>query len=96
MKSILATSAIALLLASAPAFAAEGLIYASDETQSAQDGGTSISQDDFTGGVSTSDAHDGSGGGGMIIQMLMPNTASSVNSAPGPFVSRAAVTGGSH
>jgi hypothetical protein len=95
VKSILVSS-IVLLLASAPAFAADGLIYASDETQNAQDGGTSIALDDFTGGVSTSDAHDGGGGGGMVIQMLMPNTASSVTSAPGPFVSRAAVTGGSH
>lgn len=94
MKSILVSS-IVLLLGATPAFAADGLIYASDETQNAQDGGTSIALDDFTGGVSTSDAHDG-GGGGMVIQMLMPNTAAAATAAPGPFVSRAAVTGGSH
>ena len=58
------------------------------------DGGTSIQLDDFTGGVSTTDAHDG--GGAMVIQMLMPNTASSVTGTPGPFVSRAAVSGGAH
>ena len=94
MKSILVSSAIVLLLGAAPAFAADGLIFASGETQR-QDDGTSIALDDFTGGVSTSDAHDG-GGGGMVIQMLMPNTASSVTATPGPFVSRAAVTGGAH
>jgi ABC-type nitrate/sulfonate/bicarbonate transport system substrate-binding protein len=93
VKTLIASSFV-LLLAATPAFAAEGLIYASDETQNSQEGGTAIELNDFTGGVATTDAHDG--GGAMVIQMLMPNTASSVTATPGPFVSRAAVSGGSH
>lgn len=91
MKSVLASSIIVLLLAAAPASAADGIIFASDETQ---DNGAVTLDDSFTGGVAQSDVHDG--GGAMVIQMLMPNTASSVTSTPGPFVSRAAVTGGAH
>ncbi len=91
-------------LVSTPAFAQQTTIFADSETASTTNEtanvakpaaeGDSISVEGFNGGVSTSDTHEGNGG--MVIQMLMPNTAAAVTSTPGPFVSRAAVTGGSH
>ncbi len=91
MKLILAVSLAALV--SAPAFAQQTTIFADSEAPnsgSSAPASDSISLDGFNGGVSTTDSHDG--GGGMVIQMLMPNTAAAVNGTPGPFVARAAVT----
>ena len=89
-------------LASTPALAQQTTIFADNETVNTTapaapapaTEGDSISVEGFNGGVSTNDTHEGNGG--MVIQMLMPNTASAVTNTPGPFVSRAAVTGGSH
>jgi hypothetical protein len=93
MKLLIAVSLAALV--SAPAFAQQTTIFADTETANAATPaeGDNISLEGFNGGVSTTDSHDG--GGGMVIQMLMPNTAAAVNGTPGPFVARAAV-GASH
>ena len=91
MKFLIASTLV--LLATTPAFAQQATIFADNEaanaTAPAQDD-SSISLEGFSGGVSTTDAHDG--GAGMMIQMLMPGTASAATGTPGPFVARAAVT----
>ena len=81
------------MLVSTPALAQQTTIFADSEATNAAPAQTesdSISLEGFNGGVSTTDAHDG--GGAMVIQMLMPNTAAAVNGTPGPFVSRPAIT----
>ena len=90
MKFLIASTLV--LLATAPAPAQQATIFADNETANAAAPAddNAISLEGFSGGVSTTDAHDG--GGSMVIQMLMPNTASSVTGTPGPFVARPAVT----
>jgi hypothetical protein len=92
MKFLIASTLV--LLATAPALAQQTTIFADNEAANAatpaQDD-SGITLEGFSGGVSTTDAHDG--GGAMVIQMLMPNTASAITGTPGPFVARPAVTG---
>ncbi len=89
MKFLIASSFVALL--ASPAFAADNTIFASNENPAQGADSDSISLEGFNGGVSTTDTHDGNGA--MVIQMLMPSTASAVTGTPGPFVARAAVSG---
>lgn len=94
MKFLIASSLIALL--ATPTLAQQTTIFADNETANSAPApeSDSISLEGFNGGVSTADSHDG--GGAMVIQMLMPNTASAVTGTPGPFVARPAVTAGTH
>ena len=96
MKFLIASTLV--LLATAPALAQQATIFADNEaanaTAPAESSDSSISLEGFSGGVSTADAHDS--GGGMMIQMLMPNAASAATGTPGPVVAHAAVTGSAH